>query len=160
MSRLSTKGLRELEFMGVDVKQLIKVYSPQQLAAAAIILEHFPLYKPLTDYFKQYKQDIIDDRMERSLAIQNRVSSHRKKQATRKRLEESGRLKPEEIVEPRPANTILGLCPRCGEPLGGLPVPPCETKNTGRIFLKECTSCTYYSELFKDGKTFTEKEGG
>lgn len=60
--------------------------------------------------------------------------------------------------EPRPL-TPMGIC-KCGGVLTGEPVPGCETKLNGRVFYKECDTCSYYSELFKIDNIFKEIEGG
>jgi len=61
-------------------------------------------------------------------------------------------------TEPSPL-TVIGSC-KCGGLMTGEPLPGCETKLTGRVFYKECDSCSYYSELFKKGNIYEEIEGG
>lgn len=67
---------------------------------------------------------------------------------------------PEVEVQEPPELTVIGLCPKCGSPLGGYPLPGCESSKTGRVFYKECRGCTYYSELYKRRNNYIEIEGG
>lgn len=60
--------------------------------------------------------------------------------------------------EPRPMAPV-GVC-SCGGLVTGEPLPGCEVRLTGRVFYRECSSCTYYSELFKVDKEYKEIEGG
>jgi hypothetical protein len=66
-----------------------------------------------------------------------------------------------ELIEPRLPRDIVGICPRCDNPLRGERIPNCETKKTGRLYVKICssTNCTYYSELFKIDRELVEIEG-
>jgi hypothetical protein len=59
-----------------------------------------------------------------------------------------------------PLVTVVGLCPKCGSPLYGEPVPPCERKITNRVFYKECGGCSYYVEVIKRRNNYLEIEGG
>lgn len=55
---------------------------------------------------------------------------------------------------------VVGLCPRCGELVRGEPVRECASRGNGRHFYKECSSCSYYAEIFKVRHKFKEVEGG
>jgi hypothetical protein len=162
MPRLLTKGIREFEFMGVDIKKLISVHPIEKIELVEVILKEFPLYKPLTDYINLYMADIEEDRRMQHPGnwTEKRVASVKKKHEMARRKME--RENPGGIVEPPPLTGVIGMCPRCGEPLSGLPVPRCEATKTGRVFYKECSACTYYGEIFRDKKTgeYTETEGG
>lgn len=62
--------------------------------------------------------------------------------------------------EPEPL-PIIGICPRCSQPLAGGFLQGCETRRSGRSMIKECTICSYYSELFKrPNNVYEEIEGG
>jgi hypothetical protein len=65
-----------------------------------------------------------------------------------------------QIQEPEIPRMVVGFCPRCGKRVVGGPVKKCEYERTRRYFYKECTSCTYYSEIFHRRNIFTEVEGG
>jgi hypothetical protein len=70
----------------------------------------------------------------------------------------------ETIREPDDISLVIGMCPRCGRVLKGMPMRPC-TKGKGSrfgklTFYKECSSCPYYSEIFKRRNKFKEVEGG
>jgi hypothetical protein len=68
------------------------------------------------------------------------------------------------FTEPEKLPFVVGVCPKCDSMLGGLPLPSCETKKTGRVFYKECSSCEYYAEVWKKTKqkrtTYYQEEGG
>ena len=53
--------------------------------------------------------------------------------------------------EPMQPKVVIGFCPSCNSQLVGTPLKGCETKKTGRYFYKECSSCSYYAEIFKSG---------
>jgi hypothetical protein len=55
---------------------------------------------------------------------------------------------------------VIGSCPRCGSNLMGLNLGGCEEEKSKRHYYKECSSCTYYAEIFKRGNKFYEMEGG
>lgn len=55
---------------------------------------------------------------------------------------------------------IIGFCPRCGSTLGGQPCGGCKKLKFDRVFMKECSSCDYYSEIFRRGNKHFEVEGG
>lgn len=59
----------------------------------------------------------------------------------------------------QPPLTVIGIC-ECGGRIMGEPLQSCETKRSGRVFYKECSSCSYYAEVVKKGNKFTELEGG
>jgi hypothetical protein len=62
--------------------------------------------------------------------------------------------------EPIEFTTIVGVCPKCDWPVVGDAIHErCERKLSGRLFIKECTNCTYYSELFEHDGELTEVEG-
>lgn len=67
---------------------------------------------------------------------------------------------PEQEPGKRQVNYIVGICPRCGSPVHGEGLPRCELQKSGRVFYKECLTCTYYSELFRRGNEYIEIEGG
>jgi len=70
----------------------------------------------------------------------------------------AGKVATEELRE-RAQGTPIGIC-SCGGLIVGAQLPGCESRDTGRIFYKECSSCSYYSELFHDGDKYREVEGG
>jgi formate dehydrogenase maturation protein FdhE len=64
------------------------------------------------------------------------------------------------IEEPQKITTVVGLCPRCSTTLVGTMIPSCEKEHSDRVFYKECTACSYYSEIFKKRNKHYEVEGG
>ena len=64
------------------------------------------------------------------------------------------------VVEPRPLEIVVGICPKCNGKLLGEPQPSCETRVSGRVFYKECSTCTYYVETIKKDNKYIELEGG
>lgn len=84
-----------------------------------------------------------------------------RKQRERKKeeVEEAERRRLEEILTHK-YGTVVGFCPKCGDTMTGHPTKICEKTKTGRQFHKECSSCTYYVEIWKKGDKFIETEGG
>lgn len=70
------------------------------------------------------------------------------------------------VIPPEPdpkVGPIIGKCPRCGSDVRGTITKSCK-KNAGTFgvstFYKECTACSYYSEIFEKRGKHTEVEGG
>jgi hypothetical protein len=66
----------------------------------------------------------------------------------------------EQALEQEMEMPVIGLCPVCEGALHGQVIPKCEQKKSGRIFYKECQSCTYYAEMFRKGTELSQVEGG
>jgi len=68
------------------------------------------------------------------------------------------------IPEPKDIKSVVGKCPKCGSNLLGEPIKGCSKQTNGNFggltFYKECSACTYYSEIFKKGNKHIEVEGG
>jgi hypothetical protein len=61
-------------------------------------------------------------------------------------------LEPEKHFEPQRPYITVGFCPKCNSTMVGEVVPHCEAEESGRHFYSECTTCTYYTEIFKGRK--------
>jgi hypothetical protein len=66
----------------------------------------------------------------------------------------------EPIIRDKIPHIVIGTCPKCESLVRGMPVAHCETEKSGRTFYKECSACTYYSEIFNKRNKFYEVEGG
>jgi hypothetical protein len=59
---------------------------------------------------------------------------------------------------------VVGKCPKCNSNLLGEPIKGCSKQTNGNFggltFYKECSACTYYSQIFKKGNKHIEVEGG
>jgi hypothetical protein len=59
---------------------------------------------------------------------------------------------------------VIGHCPRCGSNLQGAVQSTCSKAKAGKYgratFYKECSACSYYSEIFKKRNKYKEIEGG
>jgi hypothetical protein len=62
--------------------------------------------------------------------------------------------------DPHPLRTVIGLCPKCGAVMRGEPLLPCSKEKKKRVFYRECSSCTYYAEIFERRGKHYEIEGG
>jgi len=51
-------------------------------------------------------------------------------------------------------------CPKCGKNLMGMPITGCAAEDNKRHFYKECSSCSYYSEIIRKRNKYIEVEGG
>lgn len=78
---------------------------------------------------------------------------------TSQRLQKHGKADRIYLDEPKELSTVVGICPKCGDILLGEPLIGCEYKKTGRLFVRVCVGCTYYSELFEKDLVITEVEG-
>lgn len=75
-------------------------------------------------------------------------------------LEDFWRTEPQ-IAEPPKLPVVVGFCPKCSSTMVGDALPACESEKTGRHFYSECTTCSYYTEIFKGRKgRFIEMKGG
>lgn len=63
-----------------------------------------------------------------------------------------GQIIEERMQELPELNAVVGFCPKCTSTMVGTPLPACETDESGRHFYSECTTCTYYTEIFKGRK--------
>jgi len=61
--------------------------------------------------------------------------------------------------EPKPL-PVIGFCPKCKSKMGGAWVANCETRKSGRFFVRECSACSYHAEIFKKRNKYYEVEGG
>jgi len=65
-----------------------------------------------------------------------------------------------QFAEPPRLRVVVGFCPKCTSTMVGDVLPNCETEETGRHFYSECTTCRYYTEIFKGRKgRFIEIKG-
>ena len=83
---MSTVKIRPFVYEGVDIPKLIAPFLIQQMDQTGVIVEQIPSCKPLSDYLKQYRQDIRDNDTKNLLKRQTRVEAFRKKLAAKKRL--------------------------------------------------------------------------
>lgn len=74
---------------------------------------------------------------------------------------EQGEILHDRMQEPQTLKVVVGFCPKCSSTMVGGPLPTCESDETGRNFYSECTTCTYYTEIFKGRKgRYIEVKGG
>jgi hypothetical protein len=70
----------------------------------------------------------------------------------------------EQVREPQDISLVVGKCPKCGSNLLGMPVKGCGKAPMSSFgnatFYKECSACTYYSEIFERKNRYKEVEGG
>jgi hypothetical protein len=71
---------------------------------------------------------------------------------------------PDSVPEPQSIKLVVGKCPKCKSNLLGEPIKGCSKQTNGNFggltFYKECSACTYYSEIFKKRNKHIEVEGG
>jgi len=66
-----------------------------------------------------------------------------------------------QFAEPPRLQVVVGFCPKCTSTMVGQVMPDCEAEESGRHFYSECTTCTYYTEIFKGRKgRYLEVKGG
>lgn len=141
---------------GVDVANYISGFDRNTWESALQILEVFGCCKEVGDALNQMKREYTEAVLRES----KRVNDELNKRA-------SNNPKPPcrgKVVEAPTLRYVVGICSECSGKLRGEPVEGCsKTRNTRaktRVFIKECSNCTYYSEVFKVGNKFSEVEGG
>ena len=134
-----------------NVQLFIGAFHPQCTYAIQQFLEWFSIDRKL--------ERIVWSTIKRREVVTRRHSeqgvARRRKGPLESELDRQAR---EVSREPRPMAPI-GIC-NCGGLITGEPLPGCEARLSGRVFYRECNSCTYYSELFKIDKKYKEIEGG
>jgi len=141
-------------FMSLTEMEKRHVLSAFPVDHLPTLLQAFQIFKCCPDIVELMKE-IDEERIQRraDLAVKLAGPKHKKNKKPRKAQrgwQEPGRLP-----------FIVGLCRHCGGEVWGGHMPTCETKLTGRVFYKECSTCTYYAEIFKHGRNrYREEEGG
>lgn len=148
----------EFTLDGVEVHKLINRLSQREINKIRLFLEYFPRYKELTDYFRRYRKMIEDRHVYYQKTVGEQSARIRKERNKKRKIVQ--RRNKESVIEPKKLTTVVGICKRCGSELVGFPIPRCERKKSGRIFYKECSQCSYYSEIIRKGENFKEVEGG
>jgi hypothetical protein len=140
---------------GINFDNYIKTFDPRHLHSVQQFLEMFACCPELEAALKNF----LDD----SFAVkQQRTRIYRAAEQQR----DQERYFSETEIEPRPLPPIPKKCPDCDAQLGGVEMPSCEQRHSGRIAIEECSECSYYKEYFKqpDGPTgnrpWPRKKGG
>jgi hypothetical protein len=153
-----------MKFNNIDVRRYAESYGPWQAETVRLWLEVFKCCPELQDALQvlrdeQEKRDIYESQR------QVKASVKRQAKIERKQSEAKGMIEPREpvarkIQEFTKLRAVIGFCPKCGGNLRGEPTPGCEQKKSGRMFYKECQTCTYYAEVWKKKNKYHETEGG
>ena len=150
---------------GIDMARWLKSATADELFRINQTLGMIDTNCPTVAELRELLSTLVEDDMSRSrrmaLEAAHKVKTGQSRRVTVKAPpEKQGPLQPPPIKDNIPQMPV-GLCPRCDKVVKGYPMPGCESKKTGRIFYKECTSCSYYSEIFQKRKNrYTEVEGG
>jgi hypothetical protein len=126
---------------GVDIELYLMSHDPKCFHTVLQFLELFQWDKRAEAALRY----LVDVKFKIGHTVQARTTQLRRKRVP--------------IPEIPPLGLMVGICPKCGEALMGESMPACETRESGRLFLKVCASCTYYSELFRKSGGLTEIEG-
>ena len=127
---------------GVDLEMYAKSFRPECIITVHQFLQLFQ--------WDKNAEKILDYLINVKWKAGQRVKAERVQRAKKARVFRD---------EPGELNTIVGVCPRCGDMLLGEPIRGCENKSSGRLFYKECISCPYYYELFEKDLVLIESEG-
>lgn len=146
---------------GIDVYRYTRSHNRQVIDGTIQFLQAFGCCGELLEVLARLDNERLD---KQRIAAEEKTLE--KWDEARRLEEESGcKEKKEKKVrqipqEKRSLTTVVGFCPRCKSHLLGEPLPGCETTKSGRVFYKECSACTYYSEIFKKRNKYLEVEGG
>jgi hypothetical protein len=105
------------------------------------------------------KSEIVRARQAKEVSRKNRILE-KMDQGSPVSREERESVIPELATDVGP---VVGSCPRCGSNVRGMIGGTCgkHAGNFGKLtFYKECTACSYYSEIFKKRNKYIEVEGG
>jgi hypothetical protein len=137
------------------IRLYAQAFNLQSLYSVLQFLQHFDWNQDALMAMTEYMEIVEDER--RQIAESRKAKFNAFQDTQRK---EAGMSK-EDQEAGRPMMTI-GFCPRCNERMVGEPVRKCGDKKRGRqrLFYKECTSCPYYAEIWKNKNKYDETEGG
>lgn len=62
--------------------------------------------------------------------------------------------------ELQPLTQVVHFCPKCGDPVYGVPQRSCKKRKHEPVFYKECKTCSWWAEVWRHGNKFEEVEGG
>jgi hypothetical protein len=134
----------------IDVGRYLASFSQEGVSSALQIMDIFGCCDELKNYLE----------LQRKRTEEEAIKITKEREARGEIVERpcDGRGKVKEEVPP--LKIVVGFCPRCNSKMVGTPVWGCAKDGNDRHFYKECTACTYYSEIFKKRNIFIEKEGG
>lgn len=150
-------------FTREDVQKYAEAHTEQVKTGVLQFLSHFKCAcGPVLEFLSEWKQ--ADLEMKRVAAVE---AGRRRGVGPLPGRDKSKKRKPNQNTysEPPAPKVCVGICPRCGQDLLGRPQPMCSKQEGSRfgkrVFYKECSSCTYYSEVFQQRpKKHVEVEGG
>jgi hypothetical protein len=137
----------------VDVRKYSRSFDPSIPQSVAQFLEVFGCCKELRDTLRL----MIEEWNNQSREIAENLSFGKPDPNTVK--ESKGKTRAPRPTQ-APLKIVVDMCPRCGSKMVGEPLSMCESKESGRVFYKECTACTYYAEIFKKRNKYIKSEGG
>jgi len=115
------------------------------------------------DELREHVRDVLNSRQEEvRIAAEKTEDKNRKHtEKLRTEYEQTEQMANEGKYpgEPKPL-PVIGFCPKCKSKMGGSWVASCETKKSGRFFIRECSACSYHAEIFKKRNKYYEVEGG
>jgi hypothetical protein len=130
-------------------------FDSKMLSSVAQWLEVFEGDPELLD---QIRIEIESRRQNEHDAVQKMMKAQ---EAASKRYKQKELMEEEDGFPGEPRHLpIMGLCPKCNAPMGGMFMAGWETEKSGRLFYRECSSCSYYAELYKKRRKYKEVEGG
>jgi len=122
---------------GRNFENFVKSFDPLHLHSVQQFLEAFDCCHELESALRDFINDARRVRQQK----QRILAQLRAKEIEDRNLAKSG--------DPPPLPPIDKNCPECGAKMGGVDMPRCETKVSGRMRLEECSECSYYIEFFK-----------
>jgi hypothetical protein len=145
---------------GVDLGKYIESHDPRVVSSFVQFLDVFDCCRNLRKYLKELEADRLDVAREEAEMLRNSRKEHLGYDREGRRGTHKEHIDAIS-VDPRPPDTIVGVCHKCQSVVRGEPIKGCETEKTGRVFYGMCDRCTYYFEVFKIGRNkYKEVEGG
>jgi hypothetical protein len=136
----------------IDVGLYAESHEESVLSGVRQFLRVFKCCDGLLEALEKRKADELDEHVRRA---NTQYSTRLRKKGCKGKVKE----RPKQ-PQPERVQTVIGFCPKCGSNLMGVPIPNCETEKSGRVFYKECSACSYYSEIFLRRNKHYEMEGG
>lgn len=130
-------------------------FDPRLLPSVLQSLEYFQCCPEVIDVLSQLEVE----RLESARKLSERKGAHIRARTGGVVGTPSGRVM-RQVPEPQPLTVVVGFCPRCGSSVMGEPLSACERQKNKRVFYKECSSCSYYAEVFQRGNKYVEIEEG
>lgn len=142
MLKEECKSVSYMMHNGVDMELYVTSFDPSHIATVRIFLSLFKWDKKALKALQ---------------CIEKKYNIHGKSVVSTPKKRQEMNLP--EAAEPHPLQAIMETCPLCSGIVRGWPLSACMTRDTNRVFLRECDDCSYYAETFNYNDKIIVTEG-